>query len=398
MKSCQLSLFFLILLTAGCGNTNDAQVLPPNVLSVKVEAVGTGVCSSGPNTPCTQVTICQPGTSNCQTISDILVDTGSSGLRIFQSLLTIGLPQTSTSLYPIAECVQFGDLSAAWGPIEFADVILGGELAPSVPIQVIFNPDTNTNSPPATTTAFQSACPGTIYPLDTPVNSGLNGILGVSFYQVDTSGNYFACGDSGCSTNAPTLLSNQFSVGVTSPVLNPVFSLPVDNNGVILSFPGVPASGATSVAGSLILGIGTQANNMLSSQANIYPAVSGAITTSYNGSTNAGYFDSGSNLLAVPDTTITACTSTSGFYGFYCQAATRTAFNLDVIGSLVPVIFQIADASSLNFNLNVFNNLGGPLTPTPNMGFDWGFPFFLGRTVYVGYGSAPGTVGPYFAY
>ena len=34
------------------------------------------------NEPCATVTICQPGTGNCSTINNILIDTGSYGLRI----------------------------------------------------------------------------------------------------------------------------------------------------------------------------------------------------------------------------------------------------------------------------------------------------------------------------
>ena len=47
--------------------------------------------NSYPNKPCVSVTVCSPGTSTCQTISDILLDTGSTGLRIFKSLLTASL-------------------------------------------------------------------------------------------------------------------------------------------------------------------------------------------------------------------------------------------------------------------------------------------------------------------
>ncbi len=38
-----------------------------------------------PNKPCVSVTICDSGGGNCQSIDDILLDTGDDGLRIFQS-------------------------------------------------------------------------------------------------------------------------------------------------------------------------------------------------------------------------------------------------------------------------------------------------------------------------
>ena len=403
------SLFFAVVLlvsacSSGGGSGGNASFSgAANVLPVTVESPSGGVCGEGPNTPCTQVTICTPNTNDCQTISNILVDTGSSGLRIFQSLLTTPLPvQTGTNSLPVAECVLFGDGSAAWGPLEYADVYLGREGALNVPIQVILNPDTTVSNTPGFTTAFQNSCisnQGATFPLDTPSNSGLDGILGIGYLKNDLVGYYYLCTDPNCSTGAP--ISNY---SPTNPVQNPVFLLPVNNNGVILTFPPVSSNGASSVTGSLTLGIGTQSNNsLLLSNADIYPIVLGTITTTYSvtsiNTDLAGYIDSGTNLLLVPDTTnITACQSGSLFAGFYCSAATRTAENIDVNGNPIQVVFQIADTSSLNSNFNVFNNLGGPLTPSPSLGFDWGFPFFLGRTIYLGYGPAPGTSGPYFAY
>src|ERR1700733_10368233 len=84
------------------------------------------------------VTVCVPGsTTNCQTIGGILVDTGSSGLRILSSALTISLPQqTNGSGNSIAECGVFED-GITWGPVQTADVKMAGEAASSIPIQVI---------------------------------------------------------------------------------------------------------------------------------------------------------------------------------------------------------------------------------------------------------------------
>src|SRR6185437_10849196 len=62
-----------------------------NAISVTVGAGSVcGNYSNGGtlNQPCTSVTICLPGsTTQCQTIPDILVDTGSYGLRVFASAL-----------------------------------------------------------------------------------------------------------------------------------------------------------------------------------------------------------------------------------------------------------------------------------------------------------------------
>src|SRR5215469_3060516 len=56
----------------------------------------------------TSVTVCAPGTSSCQTISGVLVDTGSYGLRVLSSALgslNNSLPQqTDTSGNSVVEC------------------------------------------------------------------------------------------------------------------------------------------------------------------------------------------------------------------------------------------------------------------------------------------------------
>ena len=63
----------------------------------------------------------------------------------------------------------------------------------------------------------------------------------------------------------------------------------------------------------------------------------------------------------------------------------------------INVAFSIANALPLIDSPSVvFNNLGGPNPAS----FDWGIPFFLGRTVFVGIEgqSSPAGTGPYWAY
>ncbi len=106
-----------------------------NVMPVTVNG---SLCSSNSyfNKPCVSVTICEPGTSNCQEITDILLDTGSFGLRIFKQLVSVSL--TSESIDgALGECQVFADGSSEWGPVEVASVILGNEPAVHVPIQII---------------------------------------------------------------------------------------------------------------------------------------------------------------------------------------------------------------------------------------------------------------------
>ncbi len=104
MKSSKIPVLILILaVAAGCGgggsgggssSSSSAGTPPPapaanNVLLVTVNG---SLCSNSPfivNKACVSVTVCTPGTTNCQTINDILLDTGSSGLRIFKQALNV---------------------------------------------------------------------------------------------------------------------------------------------------------------------------------------------------------------------------------------------------------------------------------------------------------------------
>ena len=65
----------------------------------------------------TTVIICVPGTATCQSIDHVLVDTGSTGLRIPASVVTLSLPFiTGTGNNPIGNCVQYVDTTYQWGP------------------------------------------------------------------------------------------------------------------------------------------------------------------------------------------------------------------------------------------------------------------------------------------
>jgi len=79
------------------------------------------------------VTVCVPGTSTCQTVDNILVDTGSSGLRILSSALTLPLPQQTSGGNPVVECFPFVS-GYTWGPVQTADV----EMASERPVQYRF--------------------------------------------------------------------------------------------------------------------------------------------------------------------------------------------------------------------------------------------------------------------
>lgn len=393
---------------AGCGGHSEH----PPVVSAAVPAgdnvvplaLGAPYCShatSYKNKPCLSVTVCEPGTTTCQTVGDLLLDTGSVGLRIFKQALTaVTLPQAPAGAGSLAECVQYADGSADWGPVKTADVILGGMAPVRVPIQVV---DATFGSVPA-------SC-GT--PEASPADAGFNGILGVGLWAEDCgpacndprpqyfpNGWYYSCTGSSCADAlAPT----------SQQVQNPVAHLPADFQGVVVDLPAVPAGGASSATGSLILGIGSRANNAPGSAVGYPASGNGYIDTVFDGSTlSRSFIDSGSNGLffASPPPAsanhVADCTAASGWF---CPASTMT-LPATIQGTAgtpsAGVSFEIGNAESLFSSGNaVFHELGGGLPPALAASFDWGLPFFLGRRVYIGIEGAAvaglGT-GPYYAY
>ena len=353
------------------------------------------------NTLYTTVIICVPGTTRCQSIDHVLVDTGSTGLRIPASLVTLSLPyMTDTSNNPIGNCVQFADTTYQWGPLAKVDIQMAGEVASSVPIQIVG---------PTNFAAAPSLCTSGGTPAQTAAALGANGILGIGLFRQDCGSAcasatppavYFTCPASGCVAA---------SVPLTSQLQNPVWMFPQDNNGLAIILPQVGAAGSVSLSGSMIFGIGTQSDNALGGAQAQGADSDGNFTTTFNGKAYSGsYIDSGSSGYFFLDSSTTGlpnCAANSDANSFYCPASfvTFTALNSgpNPRGTGIPVsinvAFSVANALPLiDSPLVVFNNLGGP---NPAI-FDWGIPFFLGRTVFVGIegqSSLAGT-GPYWAY
>ncbi len=376
----------LSALTLGCGGGSSHKSNPitssgQNVVPISVNGGPNGNYANG---VFVSVTVCVPSTSNCQIVPNVLVDTGSSGLRILSSALTLSLPQQSGSNGPIAECLPFIS-GFTWGPVQTADIQMSGETASNVPFQLISE----------TTFPVPSACKNNGPSMDSLTTLGANGLLGVGLAGPDCgtqcaqggSGNlglYYACPSSGCAITAEA---------VAQQVQNPVSMFGTDNNGVIVELPAVSAP-APSLSGSLVFGIGTQSNNGLNG-ATVYTVnSSGLISTNYKGPLN-GFIDSGSNGYFFPDSSIAQCTKATGFY---CPSSTLnlSATNQGANAANGTVNFSVANAETLfNGNNFVFNDLGGP-----GSDFDWGLPFFFGRNVYVAIEgkNTPGGMGPYWAY
>jgi hypothetical protein len=350
----------------------------------------------------TSVTVCVPGSAtSCQTIDGVLVDTGSFGLRLLSSAsggeLTLALPATSISGSPIGECIQFVDTSFIWGPVATADVKIAGEQASSVPIHIVGD-----TSFPAVPNTCSTGGPDD----DTLAALGANGVLGIGPLAHDcdvfgggnacTSGTpltaaYYQCPASGC---VPSLVT------LAQQVQNPVSLFAADNNGVIIELPAVTSPQPT-LTGSMIFGIGTQADNALGS-ATVFPldSSSGGFTTTYNNVAYTGSFiDSGSNGIFFQDAAtigMPICTDTSFWY---CPAST-TPFNVSnqaTGGSPHSLSFSVGNFDQLIAGSNAAAN--GTAGPNPGT-FDFGLPFFYGRNVYTSIEgtTAPGGQTPYWAY
>jgi hypothetical protein len=360
-----------------------------NVLKVTVNG---SLCSTGsyPNKPCVSVTVCAPGTSNCKTINDILLDTGASGLRIFKSLITeIPITPVANGSGTLANCMQYADGTANWGSVQMADVILGNEPAVTVPIQIIDSTFGTIYG------QIQSLCGN---PEITPEAAGYNGILGIGLFTEDCglacaiyprNGMYYSCSNSTCAATV---------VPLSEQVQNPVSHLPVDNNGLIITLPAVSLGGAISVDGNLILGIGTRSNNTASGVA-VYPAdpsYGEFITVLNNITYNDSFIDTGTNGLFFNNSTMSGLTICDDWYcPFSTQSLSATTKGYTGLPSGL-VSFQIGNATTLfGSSNNVFIELGGP-----DESFIWGLPFFLGRRVYIGLEGKTSSLGtgPYWAY
>lgn len=446
-----LGLAQALLLLGGCGGGSGGIATsnngggggggngPGNSVTMTVDSGPDPASGIDADTPFITVTVCAPGsTSNCQTIDHIEVDTGSYGLRILSSVLNSSL---ASALQPeqlggntIVECTQFVD-GFSWGPVKLADVKVASESAGSVPVQVIGDAAYENEIP--------SACSSTGSPENTVAAFGANGILGVGPFGDDcgpgcdiavTSTNpanpgwYYTCPSGGTSTTA----CSEAAVSESSQVTNPVVDFQTDNNGVVVTLPAT-AQGAATATGTLIFGIGTQSNNAVTTQTVLTADANyGDVTTNYTTQDNKqeflpfSYFDTGSNAYYFADggiPSLSACSSQPGYssskpQSWFCPASdiNLSATNSGKNGLQSTVNFKIGNAYAL-FNTyqtgTVFTDLGassgtesanctsqGSASSDTSCSFDFGFPFFLGKSVFIAIAGASTTAGtgPFFAY
>ena len=400
-------------LLASCGGDlggGGAVVPGSNVASIFVDGGPAGAVN-GVNAAYVSVSVCAPGsTTNCQIIDHVLLDTGSTGLRLLASVAgnALTFPQEVTAASnPLWECLGFAN-SYAWGSVRLADVQIADGKAMSLPIQLIADP----TAPAAPTDCTSPLLQPPPLPVATVAALNANGVLGVGVFRED-------CGTA-CNSPPPPNVGYQYYVCTPAcagalvdtalQLQNPVLRFATNNNGVVIDLPAVGAAGSFGARGSLILGIGTQSNNALGNATVLATdAATGYVITDYNGLPHANSFiDSGSRGIYFDDAAITACPVGTVAEGLYCPgaplpvAATVRGNN----GASVTVNFSVGDALSLldpgpppspSANYNAFSNFAGPFPKPDATAFDWGLPFFYGRKVFVGIEGQSATA-PYFAF
>ncbi len=401
--------------TAGCGggggsgDTGSSGVTTaglPNVLAVTVDEGPVGLAQANEvavNTLYASVTVCSPGsTTQCQTIDHVEVDTGSVGLRLFKAQLSAASAKPATDPatgLALAECAQFAD-GFTWGSVAILDVQLGGRSIPSVAVNLIGDAAVGSAPPTCASGADES----------TVAAFGANGVLGIGNFLQDCGtfcgtgapvGLYYVC-----PTSAPC---QPVSVSPARQVSNPVGLLGADNNGVVIQLPAVSVAGSPTFSGAMYFGIDTQTDNGHGGAQFFTLDANGTLTTVFNGSSIPGSFiDTGSNGTYFADA-IPACGDNPSFYCPVDGAGnplvlTETATIVGLNSAHADVSFSVGNADQM-FTTNATalpalaggnGDLGGG-TGAP---FDWGLPFFYGRTVFIVFeqNAVAGVAGPALAF
>ena len=402
----------LASLLAGCGgggssgSRNDPPVSTPtlsgpNVQAVRVSSGPAGLSVRVANLLYTSVKVCEPGTSNCQVIDHVLVDTGSTGLRLLHSAVNLSLPQVQAEGKPLYNCVQFIDQSYMWGPVVSADVSMGGsQLDGQQATQLRIQLAGATGSPAAPADCAQEGLTA-----NNSINDlGANGILGVGTDRQDcgslcedvTNNGYYHADHGGGALMG-------IAVPRTDQIQQPVSQFSPHNNGVIIQLPTVASSGSPSATGNMIFGIGTADNNQPTSTSVMAPNLWGYFTTEFDGRVlTKGFVDSGSNGWFFGTTASPAYRLCTNAPQWYCPTSAQTAqaTNSSVNGQTSSVNVTVANARDLfnNSAAYAYSNLAGPVGDPA--AFDFGLPFFFGRSVVTALDEAntPLGQGPYVAY
>lgn len=406
------------VLLASCGGNDDSSshvtaATPPvyldNVQPVRIDRptiqTATTLSQSGDNRLLTSVTLCSDAAgTNCQTIDDIVVDTGSVGLKIYDYALSDGgasfADEQDSNNNRLAMCARYGS-GYAWGKMKVVTLRMAGETAKNLPIAVI------DGAPTAATdaTADQNSIP---VPSACSTLNGVaqqrkfrdsNGILGVgtpfsNCADCVVSTTYYSCTSANDCT--PTFLPTRMQT------TQPVASFAADNNGLVIKLPAIDNFGTSPVAGQMVFGIGTQPDN----QPGVVNAFSldstGLGLLTVNGTVSRVLVDSGTDDYVFPSA---LPVGTNGLYAPPTPttvSATFSAVDLTGLGldNQQPINIAIADpTSALNANAVVIDGIGRPPTSSSSENL-LGLPFFFGKTMYFGLEgrTSPLGIGPLVAF
>lgn len=391
MNEKNLSLVSSLVVTCtsiiACNGGANSSVANPRVNNSVNLVVDGGINGTALNRSYITLTICQVGTSNCQTIDHIVVDSGSTGLRINQSALTVGgLTPLSYNGAPIYQCMQYA-AGYAFGPVVNLDLRIAGESAFNIPVQIFEynNPDMVPNS-----------CSYGMPPANLATGFGANGIIGINPIS-NPNNDYTPGGVYTCDSNTCTEVSNPNNIPQVLNI-NPIAAFVNDNNGAIFSLPKV-SSAATmeSQLGTLTFGLNTQDNNQVSNSVSkllgspntdTWPV--GFFIANTGSQNTVAMFDSGTPTYSM-NVPIPFCTSP--YDNVYCPANgpyTIISMLSGVYGgTLIPLTSTIVNYSYLGGFTNVMPYLGQSIVSIPSVANTlYGLPAFFGNNIYLGFKGA----------
>jgi hypothetical protein len=388
-----------ITATTQVTNVSGSATVGINVNNTAPIAIDGGPSVSGtsigyPNGAYVTANVCVPNTTTCVSIDHVLVDTGSVGFRVLGSVLgSVSLaPQTASDGNPMAEC-YIAPTGYAWGSVALAQVQVAGEIASSIPIEVIA-PSSFPAAPAACTAQTTGGALSTVSTLKAKAILGIGVLLQDCGSACTTApqSTYFSCPLAGCAP-LPATIAQQVS--------NPVAAFPNDNNGSLIQLPPLVAGGSQTAQGTLIFGIGTQTNNVQTGVTVYGVNSAGMFASTYNNTAYPGALSSGANanyFLTSAITGIPNCTTTA----YYCPSGQQTVSvtNAGTNGSSASTSFAVDNGDTLvQSGKFAFSTLGGP-GGNRTAGFVFGIPYFYGRNVFTALSGAstPGGTGPYFAY
>jgi len=404
----------LLGLLAGCGGGSVAVAPPPpptpNQVPVTVALFNPN--NPFPNRPYVTVTVCD-AQNKCQDIDHVLLDTGSTGLRLMPGVLNLSLPaQIAPDGTSIAECMQYG-AGYFWGAQRIATVKMAGEVATNIALTVAGDSSIPLNAPAGCTATGPNAIAGL---------PEFNGILGIGPQPVDCGSScaqstsnqmYFSC--QGGSTGSCTAVT--MPVAMQTP--NPVSRFVSDNNGTVLTFPAVPTA-QSSMVGTLTFGIGTQANNALNGLQVYQSSVPGLdfplLALNFNGAASFAFLDTGTNAYSLAQTgtpaqlnkppsmqaisDLAVCGQAGGPYCPPVPASVQVRLNGSNGNPTSWQTINLADpTAAFQQNLAIIPTLAFQNTDMPGYSI-LGLPFYFGRTVATAISGSvtPYGSGPYWAF